>query len=99
VPILQVGSRAVVDHAVVRVTLDNGAVIEVSGSHPTADGLRLDQLVAGDRLGDVMVTSVSTVPYVHDRTYDILPASDTGRYFAGGALLGSTLFVPTGPAR
>ncbi len=94
VPVLRTRNVEVFNHAVVRLMLDNGARIEVSGSHPTADGLRLDSLMPGDALGDVRVLSVEMVPYTHDRTYDILPASDTGTYFAGGALLGSTLMVP-----
>ena len=40
------------------------------------------------------VLSAEMVPYTHDRTYDILPASDSGTYVAGGALIGSTLRVP-----
>jgi len=92
VPVLAVGSRAVTNHAVIRLQLDNGTSIDVSGSHPTADGRRLDELASGDRLGDVTIVSASTVPYEHSHTYDILPASETGTYFAGGALIGSTLF-------
>ena len=92
VPVLATRSVRVFDHAVVRLSLDNGEQIEVSGSHPTADGRRLDSLVPGDMLGDVMVVAVELVPYTHERTYDILPASDSGTYFAAGAWLGSTLF-------
>jgi hypothetical protein len=31
------------------------------------------------------------IPYEHAFTYDILPASETGTYYAAGALIGSTL--------
>jgi hypothetical protein len=92
VPVLAVRQVRVFDHAVVRLSLDNGTSIEVSGSHPTADGRRLDALAPGDALGDVTVLAVELVPYTHERTHDILPASDSGTYFAGGALLGSTLY-------
>jgi hypothetical protein len=34
---------------------------------------------------------VETVAYDPTHTHDILPASDSGAYFAGGALVGSTL--------
>jgi hypothetical protein len=91
VPVLAARSVQVQDHAVVRVTLEHGREIEVSGSHPTADGTRLDALGAGDLLGEQRVVSMELVPYAHARTYDILPASDSGTYFAAGALLGSTL--------
>jgi hypothetical protein len=37
------------------------------------------------------VVSAELVDYAHDRTYDILPRSSTGTYFAAGALVGSTL--------
>jgi hypothetical protein len=91
VPVIATRQALVHDHAVVRVALDNGSTIEVSGSHPTAQGIRLDTLAPGDAIGDVRVLAVELIPYAHDRTYDILPASDSGSYLAGGALLGSTL--------
>jgi hypothetical protein len=31
------------------------------------------------------------LPYTEPRTFDILPASQSGAYFAGGALIGSSL--------
>jgi hypothetical protein len=92
VPVLATRSVQVFNHAVVHLVLDNGRTIEVSGSHPTADGRRLDALQPGDALGGPHVQSIELIPYEHDRTYDILPASDTGTYIAGGALIGSTLF-------
>jgi hypothetical protein len=91
VPVIATRQMRVTDHAVVRLTLDNGQLIEVSGSHPTATGQRLDTLQPGDALGALHVLAVELIPYAHDRTYDILPASDSGTYLAGGALLGSTL--------
>jgi hypothetical protein len=42
-------------------------------------------------MGGREVSSAAVVPYGFDATYDILPDSDTGAYFAGGALIGSTL--------
>jgi hypothetical protein len=93
-PIVKTRQAMVTNHAVVRLVFDNGERVEISGSHPTADGRRLDALVPGDVLGEVRVVSVETVPYGHDRTYDILPASDSGTYVAGGALIGSTLAMP-----
>jgi hypothetical protein len=43
-------------------------------------------------LGEVaQVVEAATVPYAHEATHDILPGSETGAYFAGGALIGSTL--------
>lgn len=93
VPILEIGRTPVVGHHVVRVVLDSGAVLEISPGHPTADGRTFGDLAAGSRLDDQHgVVSAAIVPYDHDATYDILPASDTGTYYAAGTLIGSTLF-------
>ena len=91
VPIRQTKRVAVAHHVVVRVVLANGSTLEISAPHPTADGRHFGDLRAGDTLGGVAVRGVSLEPYAHDFTYDILPASDTGTYFAGGAIVGSTL--------
>lgn len=92
VPLARVGRRAVFGHAVVRVTLEGGALIEMSGGHPTADGRSFRDLAPGERLGDALVVAVEYVPYDEPFTYDILPASDSGTYFSNGAWLGSTMF-------
>jgi hypothetical protein len=90
-PIVRVNRRPVSHHALVRVTLANGGVVDMSGGHPTANGGRFDALLAGQRLGSAEIVSLETVPYDEPFTYDILPASDTGTYFVGDALVGSTL--------
>jgi hypothetical protein len=80
----------------------DGAVLEISPGHPTADGRTFGDLARGSRLDDShTVDSAELVPYRFDRTYDILPASSTGTYFAAGALVGSTLRPeePTGIPR
>jgi hypothetical protein len=76
---------------VVRVVLATGSVLEISAPHPTGDGRVFGDLRAGGRLGGVKMVDVETVAYRHEFTYDILPASDSGTYFAGGVLVGSTL--------
>ncbi len=93
VPVIRRGSTPVTHHQVMRVTLADGAVLEISPGHPTADGRHFGDLKA-DTLLDAQheVLSVALVPYAYDRTYDVLPASDTGTYFAAGALIGSSLF-------
>jgi hypothetical protein len=95
VPVLRTRRMAVSSrHTVVRATLASGAVLEISAPHPTADGRRFEDLRAGDQLGGLGVAKVEVVPYGHAFTYDILPASDSGTYFAEGALVGSTLHEP-----
>lgn len=78
-------------HHVVRLGLANGAVLAISPRHPTADGRTFGDLRPGDTLDGITVTAVELAAYPHAFTYDILPASDTHTYFAGGALIGTTL--------
>jgi hypothetical protein len=93
VPVLAVKKKPVTwEHSVSRVTLANGAVLEISGRHPTADGRLFADLRSGDDLGGVSVKNVSPpIPYPYAFTHDILPASSSGAYFVSGALIGSTL--------
>jgi hypothetical protein len=97
VPVLRTITTPVQKHHVVEVTLANGALLRISPRHPTADGRLFADLVPGDRLGEVEVAAARLVPYDANATYDILPASTTGSYFAAGALVGSTL--ATSPTR
>jgi hypothetical protein len=94
VPVARVRSQEVHDHRIVRVSLEGGRVLELSGPHPTSDGRTVAELRAGEMLDGRRMIAVEVVPYTHDRTYDILPASDTGFYVAGGVLVGSSLFRP-----
>jgi hypothetical protein len=92
VPIARVGSTPVTNHRALRLFLQDGAVLEISPGHPMADGRPLSALQAGDRLDEQhAVRSIELVPYRYAHTYDILPTSSSGTYFAAGALLGSTL--------
>jgi len=91
-PLVAVGSTPVpVTHLVVRVALDDGRVVFASPGHPTAEGRRIGDLVAGDALDSARVATAGRVRYLGGATYDILPASATGVYWANGVLLGSTL--------
>jgi hypothetical protein len=91
VPLVRATRTSVFQHRVVRLELDSGVVLEISALHPTADGRSIGALRVADTLDGAQVVSVERVPYRFDHTYDILPASDTGTYFAGGVRLGSTL--------
>jgi hypothetical protein len=71
--------------------MEHGAVLEISGVHPTADGRTISDIREGDELDGVRVRNVTIVPYQFDATYDILPDSESGAYFAAGVLIGSTL--------
>ncbi len=89
VPILQTTSMSVARHEMVQVTYDDGTVVEMSPTHPTADG-RFFKDIDPNSKG---IREVRRVPYDHDRTFDILPASDSGIYFSNGVPIGSTLFA------
>ncbi len=94
VPIRTTQRMPVTNHFVMRVELVDGRTIEISPGHPTADGHSFADLTQGSLLGGVKVVHVQRVAYGHPFTHDILPASDTGTYFAAGALIGSTMAKP-----
>jgi hypothetical protein len=66
----------------------------MSPGHPTADGRTFGELHVGDRLEGGTVSAATIVDYDERFTFDILPDSDTGTYFAGGVHVGSTLARP-----
>jgi hypothetical protein len=87
-------------HRMVRLRLATGANLELSPSHPTADGGWFDALTPDSLVDGIAIEAIERVPYREQYTYDILPASDTGVYFAAGVAVGSTLFLderPLGP--
>jgi hypothetical protein len=92
VPIVRVGRTPVAAHRVIRVVLTDGAILQMSPGHRTADGRPFADLTAGLTLdAQHSVLSAELVPYAYEATYDILPKSSTGTYFAAGVLIESTL--------
>jgi hypothetical protein len=92
VPVTHIGRTPVAAHRVVRVVLENGAVLQMSPGHPIADGRSFADLAAGSSLdAQHTVVSAELVPYAYDATYDVLPASSTATYFAAGVLVRSTM--------
>jgi hypothetical protein len=63
----------------------------MSAGHPLADGRMFADLESGSLFDTEHVLEASRQPYLHPFTYDILPASDSGTYFAAGVRVGSTL--------
>jgi hypothetical protein len=91
-PVLRIGKTAVPPtHQVVHLALTDGRELWVSPNHPTADGRRVGQLQAGDRLDGAIIRSAKLVNYTSYATYDLLPAGESGFYWANGILLASTL--------
>jgi hypothetical protein len=89
--VVQTNRVAVSNHVMVRAELEGGATVSMSPRHPTAEGRRFRDLGVGDSLGELRIVGIDVVPYPHAFTYDILPATKSGAYFADGALVGSTL--------
>lgn len=91
-PVVEIGSTQVpAGHQMVHLVLADGRELLASPGHRTADGRALGSLARGDSLDGSTITTWELVPYAGDRTYDLLPAGDTGTYWADGILLSSTL--------
>jgi len=91
-PVTEVGSMVVPSgHLMVHLRLADGRELLVSPGHRTADGRPLGSLALGDDLDGSKVTLWELVPYADSRTYDLLPAGPTGKYWANGIQLSSTL--------
>ncbi len=91
-PLIQIGQTVVsATHQMVHLVLSDGRELWVSPGHPTIDGRAVGQLRSGDLLDGARLLSVERVSYTGTTTYDILPAGDTGAYWANGILLASTL--------
>ena len=91
VPILLAVENPVHGHHVVRLRLSNGVTLEISANHPLADGRTIGQLAGGDSYEDAHIEATERIPYAPAATFDILPSSSTGIYFAAGLPLRSTL--------
>ena len=79
------------NHVICRIHFDDGVKLEVSPSHPLAGGGTIGGLRAGQVLEGKQVVKTERVPYRHAYTYDILPDSPSGVYWANGVRLRSTL--------
>lgn len=78
-------------HLMTHLSLVDGRQLWVSPSHPTSDGRTFGQLQVGDLLDGAPVALAELVPYDMPATFDLLPDSATGFYWANGILIGSTL--------
>ncbi len=78
-------------HVLRHLIFSDGRELFVSGGHPTADGSEIYDLAPGDMLDGAELISIERISYAAGHTYDLLPAGETGHYWANGVLLGSTL--------
>jgi len=91
-PIVRISKTPVpATHVMVHLILKDGRELYASPGHPTTDGRKLSQLKVGDSLDGSVVIVTQLVPYNQSYTYDLLPAGDTGFYWADGILIASTL--------
>jgi hypothetical protein len=91
-PILIVSAvRVPAGHLVVHISLDDGREVRVSPGHPTADGRDVSALKVGSQYDGARIVRAELEIYSHAETFDLLPAGDTGFYWANGILLASTL--------
>lgn len=90
-PIVQVSKVAVLNHRVCHVKLRDGTVLEISPGHPLTDGRTVGEVKAGQIIDGREVVSSTRIPYLHTHTFDILPGSPTGIYWANGVRVASTL--------
>jgi hypothetical protein len=89
---------APVGHVMTHVVFADGRELSASPGHPTCAGAvsskptaTMAELREGQRYDRAAITKAEQVPYTEKETYDLLPAGDTGCYWANGVLLGSTL--------
>ena len=78
-------------HKILKITFNDATILEISPGHPTGDGKEFNDLKIGSYLDGRMVIKIKKVPYNYKYTYDILPDSKSGKYYANGILVGSTL--------
>jgi len=91
-PLIRISETVVsANHQVVHLVLDDDRELWVSPGHPTAEGRSVGQLQVGDSLDGAVVLSAERVSYTGLVTYDLLPAGETGFYWANGILIASSL--------
>jgi hypothetical protein len=92
VPVVRVASLAMLDgHPMMHLVMRDGRELWVSPGHPTIDGRTVGELQENDLYEGAAITSTVIAPYRESRTYDLLPAGNTGFYWANEIPLASTL--------
>ncbi|OGK40707.1 hypothetical protein A3A74_03760 [Candidatus Roizmanbacteria bacterium RIFCSPLOWO2_01_FULL_35_13] len=91
-PVIKISSTLVPkNHKMLHLTLQDGRDLFVSSGHPTINGKTVDKLMVGDEYDSSRVLKTEVISYKDSKTYDILPAGETGFYWANRILMGSTL--------
>lgn len=80
-----------ITHKVIHLILIDGRQLWLSPNHPTINGLEAGQLQIGQSYDGSVILITELIPYWETKTYDLLPNSETGFYWANGILMASTL--------
>ena len=91
VKVLKVSKVKAKNHRVCMVTFDDKTVLKMSPGHPAAEGVTAEQLKKGSVLDGRGIVENILIDYSFDYTYDILPDSADGSYYANGVRVLSTL--------
>lgn len=78
-------------YKILKVEFNDGTILEISPNHPTSDGRLFKDLMMGDIVNNRIVIETKLIQYNYKYTYDILPDSEKGNYYANSVLVGSTL--------
>ena len=78
-------------HDVALVRLEDGRSLVSSLAHPLLGGRKIAELVRGEIYDSSRISVIQVRAYHRSHTHDILPAGDTGVYWANGIPVGSTL--------
>ena len=79
------------DFQILRISLEDGRMLEASPGHPSAEMKALSEYRVGDILSGGRINMIEPQIYNKGATYDLLPGGDSGLYWANGVLLKSTL--------
>lgn len=91
-PIEKIGKTSASErHKVIRLLLKDGRELFVSAGHPLNDGRLIGALKTGDIIDGSSIAELEYLLYQKPYTYDILPDSETGAYWANRIPLKSTL--------
>ncbi|HEV2728454.1 MAG TPA: Hint domain-containing protein [Terriglobales bacterium] len=92
VPILKTSAVPVPPaHRMMHLVMKDRRELWASSGHPTIDGHTVGELQQTSIYDSAVVAYSEVVPYDDTKTYDLLPAGNTGFYWANGILLASTL--------
>ena len=91
-PVMQIRALPVREpHVLVVLQLADGRSLRGSPGHPARTGLPIGDLEVGASLDGSVVVSRALEPYRGTATWDLLPAGETGAYWADDVLIDSTL--------